>query len=70
VRARDAAVACLLLAAPVAAEEQVSLELLEFLGSFETAAGKWIDPTQLQTPLPEAPTVPQAPADAKEQSDE
>jgi hypothetical protein len=49
-------VACL--AAPVHAEEEepVSLELLEFLGSFETASGKWIDPTQLKLPAPTATT--------------
>lgn len=47
--------AMLLLTAPVAAEDEApSLELLEFLGSFETADGQWLDPTQLlDAPLPE-----------------
>lgn len=34
-----------------AAEEAApSLELLDFLGSFETADGQWVDPTQLEMP--------------------
>ena len=49
-RASAAYLAFLLAAWPALAEETVSLELLEFLGSFETADGKWIDPTRLETP--------------------
>lgn len=38
----------------IAAEEELpSDELLEFLGSFETAKGEWIDPTDFEVPLPE-----------------
>lgn len=40
-------------AAPAAATTQAvaespSVELLEFLGAWETARGQWIDPTQLE----------------------
>jgi hypothetical protein len=53
-RVEPLALAALLLAAPVAAEEEApSAELLEFLGSFETASGQWLDPTQLDAPPPE-----------------
>lgn len=53
-RVEPLALAALLLAAPVVAEDEVpSLELLEFLGSFETADGQWLDPTQLGAPRPE-----------------
>lgn len=38
----------------IAAEEELpSDEFLEFLGSFETAKGEWIDPTDFEVPLPE-----------------
>lgn len=38
----------------IAAEEAPpSDELLEFLGSFETAKGEWIDPTDFELPLPD-----------------
>lgn len=38
----------------IAAEEELpSDELLEFLGSFETAKGEWIDPADFEVPLPE-----------------
>ena len=34
-------------------QEQPSMELLEFLGSWETEGGEWIDPTELdETTLP------------------
>ncbi len=53
-RGKPLVLAVLLLAAPVAAEDEApSLELLEFLGSFETAEGQWLDPTQLDAPMPE-----------------
>lgn len=53
-RVSPLALAALLLAAPVAAEDEApSPELLEFLGSFETADGQWLDPTQLDAPPPE-----------------
>lgn len=43
--------AALLLAVPALAEDAApSLELLEFLGSFETADGQWVDPTELEAP--------------------
>jgi len=38
-------------------DEQPSDELLEFLGSFETATGEWIDPTDFELPLPENKVV-------------
>lgn len=38
-------------------EETPSAELLEFLGSFETAQGEWIDPTDFEVPLPEQATA-------------
>jgi hypothetical protein len=38
----------------MAAEEELpSAELLEFLGSFETAQGEWIDPSDFEVPLPD-----------------
>jgi len=39
----------------IAADEQTetpSAGLLEFLGSFETAQGEWIDPGDFEVPLP------------------
>lgn len=58
-RVRPLALAALLLASPVAAEDEVpSLELLDFLGSFETAEGQWLDPTELEVmPPPENETA-------------
>ncbi len=36
----------------MAAEEEIpSAELLEFLGSFETADGAWLDPSDFEIPL-------------------
>jgi hypothetical protein len=58
------------------AEEQASMELLEFLGSFETADGKWIDPTRLEPVMtesrkrPVAPGTNDAPAEAEEKTHE
>ncbi|MEW6645778.1 MAG: hypothetical protein AB1450_01080 [Pseudomonadota bacterium] len=53
-RVEPLALAAMLLASPLAAEEEVpSPELLEFLGSFESANGQWLDPTQLDVPVPE-----------------
>lgn len=53
-RVEPLALAVMLLAAPLAAEEEApSPELLEFLGSFESADGQWLDPTQLDVPAPE-----------------
>jgi hypothetical protein len=50
-RVERLALTVLLLAAPLAAEEPPpSLELLEFLGSFETAGGEWVDPVELEVP--------------------
>lgn len=44
--------ALLLLATPALAEDEApSLELLEFLGRFETADGQWLDPTELDVPV-------------------
>lgn len=40
-------------AAVIAAEEAPTPELLDFLGSFETADGAWVDPTELELPAPE-----------------
>lgn len=38
----------------IAADEEIpSEELLEFLGSFETTKGEWIDPTDFEIPLPD-----------------
>ncbi|HEY0721847.1 MAG TPA: hypothetical protein VGE50_11410 [Gammaproteobacteria bacterium] len=50
-----------------AEEEQVlpSAELLEFLGSFESVDGAWIDPTDFEIPLPGL-----AAAESGEKSDE
>jgi hypothetical protein len=49
--------ASLLLISPAAAqeaEEPPPLELLEFLADWETAEGRWIDPTRLnELPIPE-----------------
>lgn len=39
--------------AAAAEEEQPTEELLEFLGSFETAKGEWLDPTDFELPLPD-----------------
>ncbi len=61
-----AALGCWLLTPALAAEEAISLELLEFLGSFETVDGKWIDPTQLEPPAQPAAAV----SDAEENSDD
>ncbi|GAB4300371.1 MAG: hypothetical protein Kow0096_20380 [Thiohalomonadaceae bacterium] len=53
-RVEPLALAALLLAAPLVAEEEApSPELLEFLGSFETADGQWLDPMDLDVPAPE-----------------
>ncbi|WP_127477779.1 hypothetical protein [Sulfurivermis fontis] len=53
-RVEPLALLALLLAAPLAAEEEApSPELLEFLGSFESADGQWLDPTQLDVPVPD-----------------
>lgn len=42
----------------IAVEEELpSDELLEFLGSFETAKGEWLDPTDFEVPLPENSVV-------------
>jgi len=38
--------------ANAAEDEQPSDELLEFLGSFESAKGEWIDPNGFELPLP------------------
>ena len=35
---------------PAAIAQQPDLEFLEFLGSFETNSGEWIDPTELMQP--------------------
>lgn len=35
--------------APEAADAEVSLEFLEFLGEWETSTGEWLDPTELDT---------------------
>ena len=35
-------------------KEQPSMELLEFLGSWETEGGEWIDPTELDDTTPPA----------------
>lgn len=46
----------LMLASLAAASEDVdspSLELLEFLGSFETEDGEWLDPLSLDTMIPD-----------------
>lgn len=40
-------------AAVIAAEELPTPELLDFLGSFETAEGTWVAPTELELPVPE-----------------
>ncbi len=37
----------LLIAAPTQAEETPDMEMLEYLGSWETANGEYIDPTEL-----------------------
>ena len=39
--------------ANAAEDEQPSDELLEFLGSFESAKGEWIDPNGFELPLPD-----------------
>lgn len=36
-----------------ASEELPADELLEFLGSYESADGQWIDPTDFEVPLSE-----------------
>jgi len=43
--------------AAYAAEEAPTPELLDFLGSFETATGEWLDPTELELPVPEDKTA-------------
>jgi hypothetical protein len=35
--------------------EPADLEMLEFLGSFETKDGKWVDPVSLDDRAPEKP---------------
>lgn len=63
-----AAFAALLIAAPLAAEELPSRELLEFLGSFETAGGEWVDPTRLEPTVPPSERAQETPNE--EESDE
>jgi hypothetical protein len=39
----------LLMVSPVRADESPDIEMLEYLGNWETANGKYIDPQALQT---------------------
>ncbi len=39
----------IVIAVPTQAEEVPDMELLEYLGSWETANGKYIDPMELET---------------------
>lgn len=39
----------IVIAVPTQAEEAPDMELLEYLGSWETANGKYIDPMELET---------------------
>lgn len=52
-------VAAIAAAEPVAAEEPPDIELLEFLGGWETSSGKWLDPTSLVDDV-STPTQPQS----------
>ena len=50
---------CLVIAPPLAADEPPtaqapSMSLLEFLGEWETAEGRWVDPLEFEDPDPEA----------------
>lgn len=49
--------------APSPVEETPGIEMLEFLGNFETASGQWLDPTQLEEALHEPSTAPNSEPD-------
>lgn len=58
-----------LLCGPLAAQEQTpEMALLEFLGSFETATGQWIDPLELVLPTPVPDEQPEQEPEAQEPS--
>ncbi|HEX9627543.1 MAG TPA: hypothetical protein VGA00_11455 [Acidiferrobacterales bacterium] len=50
-------------AVPENAEDSPGVEMLEFLGNYETASGRWLDPTQLEEALHEPPNAPNSEPD-------
>jgi hypothetical protein len=54
------------LAASAAEDEQPSMELLEFLGSWETKDGEWLDPVSMLSALLDEDKAQQAQSEGKQ----